>query len=172
MPFRRRLRRGTAERTEWIGNIQVAPNVVAVNTNFAAILLTPAQLEEWPNGRVDRLIGQMFISPATGPAAASGYGVFVGFDFVQAGTINDPETAPDHRWIHWDSVYPQIGGTGAADSNAARWVGYFRLQFDLRIRRRIQEDSELRLQVKNSSFSAASVQFSYAFRILIAAGRK
>jgi len=131
-------------------------------------------MEEWPGGRVDRLIGQMFISPASAPAAASGYGVFVGFTTQPSAAANifDPEANPEHRWLHWDSVFPQIGGTAAADSNASRWVGYFRMGFDLRIRRRLDDDQMLLMVVKNSSNSAATIQFSYAFRLLIALGRK
>jgi hypothetical protein len=167
---RRLTRRSTRERTEWIGAISVTPTVVAVNTNSTANLLTALALEEWPGGRIERLIGQLFVSPATAPAAATGYGVFLGFDIQDA--AYDPETAGDHRWIHWDSCFPQIGGNAAADSNASRWVGYFRFNFDLRIRRRYDTDKALALQVKNSASSGASIQYSYAFRILIAAGRK
>jgi hypothetical protein len=114
----------------------------------------------------------MFFSPATAPAAASGYGIFLGFSLLGNSEIADPETAADHRWIHWDSCFPQIGGTAAADSNASRWVGYFRFNFDLRIRRRPNADQALWMMVKNSGASAASIQYSYAFRLLMAAGRK
>lgn len=171
MPLRRFSRR-TRERTEWVGAIQVGPTVVAANTQSNKILIDPIAMEEWPGGRIDRLIGQMFFSPATGPIAASGYGIFFGFQVDGPALFFDPELAPDHRWIHWDSCYPQIGGTGAADANSARWIGYFRFGFDLRIRRRLDADKQFSLVVKNSNASAASIQYSYAFRILVAAGRK
>lgn len=172
----RRSFRRTRERTEWVGAITVTPVAITAGTLSVITLLTQGQLEEWPNGRIDRAIGSLFISPATAPAAATGYGVFLGFTMRPAVALAavpyDPEVNLDHRWIHWDLCFPQIGGAAAADSNAARWIGYFRFNYDLRIRRRIQEDNELVLMVKNSSFSGASIQISYAFRILVAAGRK
>lgn len=171
----RRFRRSSRERTEWIGAIQVTPTSVAVNTNAVTDLVNAAAFEEWPGGRLDRLIGHMFISPATAPAGATGYGVFVGFSIREVGTAAanyDPELAPDHRWIHWEAVYPQIGGNAAADSNASRWIGYFRLGFDFRIRRRYGVDRSFSLMVKNSNSSGAAIQYSYAFRMLIAAGAK
>lgn len=174
MPFRRRTR--TRERTEWTGLISVVPSVVAVNTLSSAILLAQATMEEWPGARVDRLLLSMFVSPATGPAAASGYGVFIGITVTQIGVGGglsyDPELMPEHRWLWWTSLFPQIGGTGAADQNVARWAGYFPIQLDRRIRRRLQEDENLILFVKNSASSAASVQYSITARILLALGRK
>lgn len=175
MPVRRRFRR-SRERTEWIGLISVTPTVVAVNALQNNALLGPSTLEEWPGGRIDRLLGQIFFSPATAPAAASGYGIFFGLTMGEIGasgtTTYDPETELDHRWIYWNSCFPQIGGTGASDQNVARWMGYFRFDLDRRIRRRYDTDRQLTLEVKNSNSSAASIQFSYAFRVLIAAGRK
>lgn len=171
----RRARRGTRERTEWIGASAVGPTSVAINTLSGAVLVPQASLEEFPGGRLDRLIGSMFISPATAPAAATGYGVFIGFSWRQnaiASSTYDPELEPEHRWIHWDNVFPQIGGTAAADSNASRWIGYFRLQFDLRIRHRYGEFEDLMMYVKNSNSSGAAIQYSYGFRMLVAAGRK
>lgn len=168
----RRSMRRSRERTEWVGAIAVTPTSVAPNTNQAVNLLTVGQLEEWPGGRVSRLLGQMFISPATAPAAASGYGVFVGFSLISPAEVVDPELNLDHPWIHWDSVYPQIGGNGAADSNSSRWIGYFRIGIDLRMRIRPKADQAFIFFVKNSNSSAAAIQFSFAFRMLIAAGKK
>ena len=122
--FRRTRRR---ERTEWFGYIVTTPTVVAVNTVDTKTLVTPAISEEWPNGRIDRIIGTLFFSPATAPAAASGYGIFFGFTKAITGTTIDPELLPDHRWSHWGAAFPQIGGNGAADSNASRWVDTFDL---------------------------------------------
>lgn len=173
--FRRRSR----ERREWIGTTLVTPRVVAVNALDSVDLLSPATLEEWPGGRLARVIGQMFISPATAPAAASGYGVFVGLVVEGTATFGggssaawDPELDQDFGWIWWQSVFPQIGGTGAADSNASRWIGYFRLDIHERLRKRFAATDKLAIKVKNSNSSAASVQYSYSFRWQIAAGRR
>lgn len=174
MRFRRRTR--TRERTEWVNAQIITPTIVAVNTLSVSVLLTQAALEEWPGGRIDRLLLSMFISPATAPAAATGYGVFIGLSLVQlsGGTPNtyDPELQPEHRWLWTAQCFPQIGGTGAADQNAARWAGYFPLYMDRKIRRRPQEDEQLSLFVKNSSASGASIQYSFAARLIVAAGRK
>lgn len=164
--------RGRRERTEWVGGNQVAPVVVAANNLQGATLLSLATLEEWPGGRIDKCIGSIFFSPATAPAVASGYGIFFGFTLVGPFEQLDPETNLDHRWLHWGHCFPQIGGTAAADSNASRWIGYFRFDIHDRWRRRFQDDQQLNLYVKNSVSSAASIQFSYSFRFLIAAGRK
>lgn len=133
-------------------------------------------MEEFPGGRVDRLLFSGFVSPATGPAAATGYVVFLGITVrpIAGGTPTDfdPEVQLEHRWLWWTSVFIQLGGTGAADQNVARWAGYFPLVMDRRIRRRLQDDEDLCLEVKNSPSSGASIQFAYAARIIIAAGRK
>lgn len=170
------MRRRRRERYEWTAQVQVTPVVVAVNTLSNQVLLTAGNLEEWPGGRLARVIGQLFISPATAPAAATGYGVFFGFTWSEVGATGtqtyDPETELDHRWIHWDSCFPQIGGTAVADSNASRWVGYFRFNFDIRRAGRYRSDQFLGLEVKNSNFSGASIQFSYALRFLLQAGAR
>lgn len=154
----------------------MVPTVVAVNTLSVLQLVSQAQLEEWPGGRLERLLLSFFMSPATSPAVASGYGVFVGLTLRQIGNAGvnayDPETLLEHRWLWWATMFPQIGGTGVSDQNVARWIGYFPIQLDRRIRRRPQEDEDLALFVKNSNSSAASIQYSAAWRILVAAGRK
>lgn len=172
MAFRRRRIR---QRSEWTGVTSVAPTTVPVNTNAASVILGATALEEWPGGSLARIIGHLFLSPATAPAAPTGYGVFFGITWETVGVTNashDPELWLDHRWKWWNCCFPQIGGTAAADSNASRWVGYFALQMDLRRLGRWDTDRQLYLYVKNSNSSGASVQFSYAFRFLIIAGRR
>jgi hypothetical protein len=175
-PFRRRLgTRRRRERFEWTGAISVIPTTVAVNSLSASVLLTVAALEEWPRGSVRRILGQIFVSPATAPAAATGYGVFLGLQWEQSssGAAFDPEANLDsNSWFWWNSCYPQIGGNAAADSNASRWVGYFRFDLDVRRAHRYSDFEQLLLMIKNSNSSGASIQFSYAFRILVAAGAK
>lgn len=173
----RRLATRRRERYEWTSAISVVPTVVAVNTNNVIVLLTSAQLEEWPRGRIARILGQIFVSPATAPAVATGYGVFLGItlapiDAAAASIAFDPEVDLDHRWRWWGSCFPQLGGTGAADSNASRWVGYFRFDLDVKRTGRYAADDRLQIALKNSASSGASVQYSFAFRILIAAGAR
>lgn len=166
MPFFRRRRR--RPRVEWFGGIQVTPTVVAVNTLTNSQIIGATALEEWPNATLRKLIGTLFISPATAPAAASGYGVFLGIYRRRvvgaAALVADPEVAPEHPFIWWNCCFPQIGGTAAADSNASRWIGYFRFDIHLSVRLRMIENEELLLAVKNSASSAASIQYSFAFR--------
>ena len=165
-------RRGTRERTEWVGVIGTVPIVVAVNALSKFYLMTQANMEEFPGGRVDRIIGNGFVSPATSPAGASGYSVFYGVTKTNPTEIFDPELAPEHRWMHWGAVAPQIGGSGAANDNSSRWIGYMPLSFDYRPRTRMQEDEDLVLIFKNSSNSAASIQYFLQLRMLIALGAK
>lgn len=134
-------------------------------------------MEEFPGARVSTVMGQLFISPATAPAAATGYGVFIGLSRVASvggsGPTPDPETSLDYSgWLYWNSCFPQIGGNAAADSNASRWVGYFRFDIFIRSRIRWHDFDNLNLYVKNSNSSGAAIQFSYTFRFRIAAGVK
>lgn len=171
MPF---LRRRRVEKTEWTGVNQVTPATVGVNTLSTITVLSQNTLEEWPAGTVVRLLGSVFFSPATAPAAATGYGIFMGLYWAQNhGQGFDPETNLDFRWKWWNCIFPQIGGTAAADSNASRWIGYFPLHIDLgrSIRRKIDDFMELSFAIKNSVSSGASIQYSYAFRALIRSGR-
>lgn len=170
MPFRRRIR----ARYEWTGNTSVTPTSVAVNTIVGATLLNQATLEEWPKGTLVRLVGNFFVSPATAPAAATGYGVFMGLFWQQQASSPDfdPEINLDAPWKWWHCMFPQIGGTAAADSNASRWIGYFPVHLDLKsVRKRFDDFSQLRFVFKNSNSSGAAIQFSFAFRYLIRAGR-
>lgn len=174
MPFRRR--RFLRERREWATAIQVTPVTVAVNTTSYQDILSQATMEEFPGARVSTIQGSFFISPATAPAAASGYGVFMGlFRRILvggSGATPDPETNGDFPWVWWNCCFPQIGGTAAADSNASRWIGYFRFDIHMRSRLRWHDFDDLYLAIKNSNSSAASIQYSYAFRFRIAAGAK
>lgn len=173
MPFRRRFS-GARPRYEWTSAQAVTPTVVTVNTLQTVLLLSAATLEEWPRGSLVRILGSMFISPATAPAAASGYGVFLGLYWVQVSGGSqtlDPEVSPEFGWKWWHVLFPQIGGNAAADSNASRWAGYFPIQFDLKHHHRFTDNEGFNLAVKNSNLSAASIQFSFAFRFLIRAGR-
>lgn len=153
----------------------MGPTPVAVNTLALAPLLSPATLEEWPNGRIERVLLTMFVSPSTSPAAATGYGVLIGITSESVGVTtvsHDPETMLDHKWMWWNACFPQIGGTGAANDNSSRWIGYFRFDVDIRPRFRIQPDVNLSLNVKNSVASGAAIQYSFGYRVLIAAGAK
>lgn len=172
--FRRRRSR---ERREWIGVNQVTPIAVAPNALNQLQLLTASQLEEFAEPRLGLIQGQMFVSPATAPAAATGYGVFMGITKLQGITgspiLPDPENALDYpSWLWWNSCFPQIGGTAAADSNASRWIGYFRFDIHLFARMRVREGELLALMVKNSNNSGASIQYSITLRARLLAGRK
>lgn len=170
MPFlRRRFRR---QRVEWTGNTSNTPTVIGASALSTQTLLSQAVLEEWPRGTLVRLIGSLFVSPATAPAAATGYAVYLGLYWQQqtVGTF-DPEVNQDANvWKWWHVIFPQIGGTGASDQNAARWAGYFPFTFDLKMRHKFTDYEQFLLAVKNSAASGASIQFSYAFRYLIKAG--
>lgn len=175
MPFRRRSRI-RSERVEWLAANTVVPASVAVNTAATVSLLTTAVLEEFTQPKLILLLGSMFFSPATAPAAATGYGIFMGLyrrTNVGGGFVTpDPEINGEHPFIYWDCYFPQIGGNGAADSNASRWVGYIPVKLMLRPRIRFRENEELILVVKNSAQSGAAIQFSHAWRFKLAAGRK
>lgn len=176
MPFRR-FSRLSRERTEWVGAISVTPTVVAVGALSQLALIVQGALEEFTQPKLVRVMGSIFVSPSTAPANPSGYGVFLGISRlpnVGAGTIQpDPELNLEWQsWLWWQLCFPQIGGTAVADSNASRWVGYFRFDVNIRSRIRFREDDTLNLFVKNSASSAAGIQYSVAFRFLLAAGRK
>jgi len=151
--------------------------VIAVGANGRFVIFTQAQLEEFPKSLWVRVLGTIFLSPATAPAAASGYGVGLGIthEEIGAGGLTappDPFAQIDHRWQWWAAAFPQIGGTGAADQNASRWAGYFQFVLDQRLKERLQDNEELVLMVKNDAASAASIQVSYALRFLFAVGAK
>jgi hypothetical protein len=133
-------------------------------------MVSPATFEEFPGGRLDKIFLSMFVSPSTGPAVASGYVVYAGLTLSE--TAWDPEIQTDFRFLWHQVVFPQIGGTGAADSNASRWIGYFPLMARLQPRRRIQAEQSLFINVKNSVASAAGIQYSLFVRCLIAAGAR
>lgn len=175
MPFRR-FRRVSRERREWATAIQVTPATVVPNGLVSVNILSQATMEEFPGARVAFIQGNLFISPASAPAAASGYGVFFGITRIVgiggSAANPDPEVNGDYNWVYWNSCFPQIGGTAAADSNASRWIGYFRFDIAMRTRLRWHDFDDLRLQVKNSNSSAQNIQFSYAFRFRILAGSK
>lgn len=170
------MRRRRRERYEWTFGGFGTPRSVAVNTLDAFTLVTAASLEEWPRPLWVRTIATIFVSPATAPAAASGYFVGLGLTWrpTSAGsTINyDPILAPDHRWQWVQYCYPQIGGTGAADANASRWAGYFRFDINMRNKERLADDVEIIMFVKNDTASAAAIQWSGFYRFLLAAGAK
>lgn len=172
MPFRRSFRR---ERREWTGSVSVTPTTVAVNSQALSQILSAATMEEYPGAKVHLIQGSVFFSPATAPAAASGYGIFFGiYRRVTLGgqATPDPELNLDFPWVHWGLCFPQIGGTGAADSNASRWIGYFRFDILQRVRLRWHDFDDLFFTVKNSASSAASIQYSYGFRMQVLAGAK
>lgn len=132
-------------------------------------------MEEYPGARTGLLRGSIFVSPSSAPAAATGYGVFLGITrLVSAGgnAAPDPELNLDYNWLWWECCFPQIGGTAAADSNAARWIGYFRLDVLIRTRLRWHDFDFLALAVKNSNSSGAGIQYSFAMRCQILAGAK
>jgi len=174
--FRRRISVARKrERYEWVGTTFVTPTVIAANVNGSFHVLTNAVLEEFPRALLVHVVASIFVSPATAPVAATGYGVFLGLTKAQAGAVTsvyDPETEPDHRWSWWNACFPQVGGTGVADQNAARWAGYFRFDIDRRMKERFAPDEVLEFQVKNSNSSGASIQTSMSFRFLLATGAK
>lgn len=174
MPFRRRFSR---ERREWLGVTAVTPTTVGVGNFSNQNVFTQGQFEEFTEPRLGLIQGSIFVSPATAPAAATGYGVFIGLTKLQgitgATVTPDPETNLDYpSWLYWNCCFPQIGGSAAADSNASRWIGYFRFDVLIRSRLRFREGEQLNIFVKNSASSGAAIQYSFAFRGRVLAGRK
>jgi hypothetical protein len=165
------------ERYEWLGVGFAAPRVVAVGGQDQFVIISQAILEEFPRSLWVRSICSIFVSPATAPAAATGYYVGMGLCHAEigaAGTIGipDPLAQFDHRWQWHQVCYPQIGGTGAADQNASRWAGYFRFDIDMRHKERLADNEEIVFPVTNSSGSGASIQWSGTFRLLLGVGAK
>src|SRR5216683_2283102 len=165
MPFRGRrvIARRPRERYEWTFAGFGTPRVVAVGANDTPSLLTVAALEEFPRSKLVKIIGSIFVSPATAPAGASGYIVGLGLTKAQVGAASSTYDALanlDHRWTWWQCCFPQIGGSGAADQNAARWAGYFRFDLMYKTAERFADDEQFIISVSNSSASAASIQYS------------
>jgi hypothetical protein len=178
MVRRRRLTRSSRrrERYEWLGFPSVAPTVVAAGVQTDQVLASLSTLEEFPGGRLERIILDGFFSPATAPVAATGYGIFCALHLPTTQgafpATYDPESAEQYNWLWWSAVFPQIGGTAVADSNASRWMGYIPFHVDIRPRRRYGDLGVPVFSVKNSAGSGASIQFSFAVRLLFAAGAR
>lgn len=171
----RRRRGRRRERFEWTFGGVETPRSVAINTLDQFNFLTVANMEEFPRALLTRILGTIMISPATAPAAATGYSVAVGLTKIPTGTVAatfDPELQPDHRWTWWNICFPQLGGNGAADQNASRWAGYFRFDLDRRTKERFGPDEGFAICVKNSSVSGAAIQWAAFFRFGLAVGAK
>jgi len=89
---------------------------------------------------------------------------------IQAAIAWDPELQMEFPWMWHKVIAPQMGGTGASDSNIMRFAAYFRLEIDVRAKRKAQENQQLTLAVKNSAASGAAIQMFGNLRVLLLAG--
>jgi len=129
-----------------------------------------AVLDETPRCTILRVRGMVTVNPATSPAAATGYEVFMGIYVSSNSVVWDPETQIELPWMWHTVIAPQMGGTGVSDSNIMRFAAYFRVEIDVRAKRKTSEDDSLIFSIKNSANSGASVQYFAVTRTLLLTG--
>jgi hypothetical protein len=175
-PLRLRGRSGSLTRRikpryEWEAAVIPLTSVPVNSTSTTAIVSQPV-MDEIQKPTILRIRGQVTVNPATSPAAATGYEVFMGIHVrdIQAAISWDPELQMEFGWMWHKVIAPQMGGTGASDSNIMRFAAYFRMEIDVRAKRKVGENYELDFVIKNSNSSGASVQYFASFRILLLAG--
>ena len=162
--------RRSRPRYEWL---VAASNLTAVGANTTSVftIASAAALEEFPRCTILRIRGSLTVNPATSPAAASGYVVWMGIAALTSDSAGwDPETNIEFPWMWHEMIAPQMGGTGVSNDNSSRWAAYFRIAFDVRAKRKTQENTVVQLLVKNSNQSAAAVQFLAVSRCLVLVG--
>lgn len=173
MAFRSRGRRGGFKRrrrarTRWTGDQTTAIQNLAAATAAQFIMLTPTDyelnplLEEGGGGRVERIVGQLALSSAGGNA---GFAVAIlapdqAALFVQTAGTNDPSVFETIR--NGDVMWMRVG----VSKNRTVDGGYEVLDFDIRVRRRL-EDTGVLFVIKNIS-AATSLDWHLGYRMLIA----
>jgi len=172
MPIRARFglrRRKRSSRREWLAHAAVN-NSIAAGTLLSIQMAPPSTLDEFQQGTLLRMRGVVVVSPATSPAVATGYAVFMGIAMLGPFEVWDPETNQDFQWFWHQAIFPQVGGSGAADNNSSRWAGYFHIPIDVVRMAKIQEARGLVLAIKNSALSGAAIQVTDNIRMLVLAG--